>query len=255
MTMRVPATGPPQSARGGPRAPRRPLAVGDRALAMAYGRRDCRGSRRRGCGSRLAEPGPYEKLIVRGPSTLVDLRRLGLAGKPGCLEPARTLDGINAWVVAVDEASSSASRASGPRRVGRLPPRARRSSEIATKLRSAVPSVRRRQLGLHDPASRRPAAARADAGALPGRHRRAGRARSRDRAGAGRRLPDGHRAARPRRDPGLHAARRAGRGRIRLGRDRRARRSLRAPAGRHAGRPAADARRPRRLGRGRERSR
>ncbi len=89
----------------------------------------------------LAEPGPYEKLIVRGPSTLVDLRWLGLAARAGSLEPARTIDGINAWVPADDEAILV--RATG---VGAAPGRAptvttESLSEIAEKLRSAGPSV------------------------------------------------------------------------------------------------------------------
>ena len=54
-------------------------------------------------GHRARRTGPYEKLIVRGPSTLVDLRRLGLAAQAGLPRAARTLDGINAWVVADDE--------------------------------------------------------------------------------------------------------------------------------------------------------
>jgi glycine cleavage system aminomethyltransferase T len=92
-------------------------------------------------GIALAEPGPYEKLIVRGPSTLVDLRWLGLAGKPGFLEPARTLDGVNAWVTAEDEAYLV--RLAG---VGAAPGRAATVAtesldEIAAKLRSAGPSV------------------------------------------------------------------------------------------------------------------
>jgi hypothetical protein len=107
---------------------------------MAYGD-EAREARVVEDGIALAEPGPYQKLIVRGPSTLVDLRRLGLAGKPGFLEPARTLDGVNAWVTAGDEAYLV--RLPG---VGADPARAATGAtesldEIATRLRSAGPSV------------------------------------------------------------------------------------------------------------------
>ena len=92
-------------------------------------------------GIALAEPGPYEKLLVRGPSTLVDLRWLGLAARAGNLEPARTIEGINAWVPADDEAILV--RAAG---VGAAPGRAATVAteslgEISEKLRSAGPSV------------------------------------------------------------------------------------------------------------------
>jgi glycine cleavage system aminomethyltransferase T len=92
-------------------------------------------------GIALAEPGPYEKVVVRGPSTLVDLRWLGLAARPGFLEPARTLDGVNAWVTADDEAYllRLAGVGAAP---GRAPTVATESlDEIAAKLRSAGPSV------------------------------------------------------------------------------------------------------------------
>ena len=92
-------------------------------------------------GIALAEPGPYEKLIVRGPSTLVDLRWLGLAAKVGSLEPARTLDGINAWVTSDDEAYLVRLAGAGAA-PGRAATVATESlGEIATKLRSAGPAV------------------------------------------------------------------------------------------------------------------
>ena len=95
-----------------------------------------------GEGVALAEPGPYDKILVRGVSTIVDLRWLGFAARPGDFVPARSLDGVNVWTVAADEAvivriagaapTTSAPAAVGPE--GSL-------SDIATKLRSAGPSV------------------------------------------------------------------------------------------------------------------
>ena len=92
-------------------------------------------------GIALAEPGPYEKLIVRGPSTLVDLRTLGLAGKPGFLEPARTLDGINAWVTAEDEACLVRLAGVGAGPGGAAMVATDSLDEIAVRLRSAGSSV------------------------------------------------------------------------------------------------------------------
>ena len=97
------------------------------------------GAVREGIG--LAEPGPYEKFLVRGPSALVDLRWLGLASVAGRLQPARSLDGVNTWVPAEDEALLV--RLAG---TGALPGRAATVAteslfEIAAKLRSAGASV------------------------------------------------------------------------------------------------------------------
>lgn len=92
-------------------------------------------------GIALAEPGPYDKIAVRGRSTLVDLRWLGLAAGAGRLEPARTPDGINAWVPAEDEAILVRLAGVGAPR-GRAATVATESlAEIAEKLRSAGPSV------------------------------------------------------------------------------------------------------------------
>jgi heterotetrameric sarcosine oxidase gamma subunit len=93
-------------------------------------------------GIALAEPGPYDKLIVRGVSTIVDRRWLGCSARRGELGPARSLDGVNVWALAADEAvivrvagaapTPGAAAAVGPE--GSL-------SEIAGKLRSAGLSV------------------------------------------------------------------------------------------------------------------
>jgi glycine cleavage system aminomethyltransferase T len=92
-------------------------------------------------GIALAEPGPYEKLVVRGPSTLAALRSLGLAGKPGFLEPARSIDGINAWVTADDEAYlvRLAPVESGPGQPAS--PAAQSLDEVAAGLRAEGSSV------------------------------------------------------------------------------------------------------------------
>lgn len=92
-------------------------------------------------GVALAEPGPYEKLLVRGASTLVDLRWLGLAAKAGFLEPARTPDGTNGWVLADDEAILVRLAGAGAP-TGRAATVSTESlAEIADKLRSAGPAV------------------------------------------------------------------------------------------------------------------
>ena len=92
-------------------------------------------------GIALAEPGPYDKIVVRGPSTLVDLRWLGLAAQAGRFEPARTTDGINAWVPAEDEAILVRLAGAGAP-PGRAATVATESlGEIGEKLRSAGPSV------------------------------------------------------------------------------------------------------------------
>src|SRR5688572_10188213 len=91
-------------------------------------------------GIALAEPGPYDKLIVRGASIIADLRWLGFPARPGDLTPARSLDGVNAWTLAADEAvivrigaASPAATTTAPAAVG---PEGS-LSEIAGKLRSA----------------------------------------------------------------------------------------------------------------------
>ena len=93
-------------------------------------------------GIALAEPGPYDKLIVRGASIIADLRWLGFSARPGELLPARSLDGVNVWTLAADEATlvrsaGAAATTSAPAAVG---PEGS-LSEIAGKLRSAGLSV------------------------------------------------------------------------------------------------------------------
>jgi heterotetrameric sarcosine oxidase gamma subunit len=50
----------------------------------------------------LAEPGLYDKWLVRGPGALAACRSIGLEGQPGMVTPAPP-GGINVWAVADDE--------------------------------------------------------------------------------------------------------------------------------------------------------
>jgi heterotetrameric sarcosine oxidase gamma subunit len=50
----------------------------------------------------LAEPGLYDKWLVRGPGALAACRSIGLEGQPGLVTPAPP-GGINVWAVADDE--------------------------------------------------------------------------------------------------------------------------------------------------------
>jgi heterotetrameric sarcosine oxidase gamma subunit len=79
-------------ARGGDAANRWPMSYGDpdgerRAVAGAIG---------------LAEPGLYDKLIVKGRGALAAVRAAGLEGRPGRVTPAAP-GGVNVWAIADDE--------------------------------------------------------------------------------------------------------------------------------------------------------
>ena len=51
----------------------------------------------------LAEPGPFDKLWVRGSEALEAVRTLGFTARPGTVVPLQA-DGVNVWAVAADEA-------------------------------------------------------------------------------------------------------------------------------------------------------
>lgn len=77
---------------GGDAGLRWPMSYGDpdgerRAIARTVG---------------LAEPGLYDKWIVRGRASLAACRSFGLEGRPGYVTPAQP-GGINVWAIAEDE--------------------------------------------------------------------------------------------------------------------------------------------------------
>jgi aminomethyltransferase len=51
----------------------------------------------------LAEPGPFDKLVVRGSGALTAARSLGFTARPGTLIPLQAA-GVNVWSLADDEA-------------------------------------------------------------------------------------------------------------------------------------------------------
>jgi heterotetrameric sarcosine oxidase gamma subunit len=83
----------------------------------------------------LAEPGPFDKLVVRGPGALTSIRSLGLLANPGTASPLQAA-GMTVWALADDEAIVIL-----PGWTPEGAPEPGRAMELATGLRAAGATV------------------------------------------------------------------------------------------------------------------